>query len=345
MPTWVRWIWLTLALLAGLWLVWRLAEVVLLLALTLVMTSALMPVVERLCERGASRGAAVAACILTLFALLGLFAAVLAPVVTTQIAQIAEAIPTMGTRLVWLESAWDGWRSRVPLLPEFAAAFEWASSALGAPVEMVLGLTGRFLVFLIGAFTVLFLTFFFLRDGEELLHDVLKVVPSGRRQGATDVVARIGRRVGRYVLGQLTVMAMLGVLAAIGLTLVGLPFAATLGLIVAVLDIVPYFGPFAAAVPGLAIGFSLSWWQGFAAAAVYVVVQQIEGFILTPMVAGRAVGLHPVWIMLSLLVGASLLGVVGMVLAVPAAVTLQILLEELVVPRVATEVIEVPGGA
>lgn len=344
MPTWVRWTWLTIGALFGLWLVWRLAEVVLLLALALVLASALAPVVEKLCEHGAGRGTAVAACIFTLFALLGLFVAVVAPVVIEQANQIAAAIPSLGSRLSWLELAWDRWHLRYPLFPEFTTAFAWATSTLGGSVEFALGFTGRFLIFLIGAFTVLFLTFFILRDGERLLEDVLRLVPSGRRPGTTDVVARIGRRVGHFVLGQMTVMAIIGVLATVGLELAGVPYAATLGLVVAVLDIIPYFGPFAAAAPGIAIAFSLSWWQGLAATFVYFIVQQVEGFFLTPTIAGRAVGLHPVWIMLSLLAGASLAGVPGMVLAVPAAVTVQILLEELMGPRVTIEPIERPGG-
>ncbi len=344
MPTWVRWIWLTIAAVFGLWLVWRLAEVMLLLALSLVLTSALNPVVDRLCARGASRGVAVAACILTLFAMLALFVAVVAPLVIQQAHQIAEAIPTLSTRMTWLESAWDRWHARYPLFPEFTSAFAWVTKALGGSLEFALSFTGRFLIFLLGAFTVLFLTFFFLRDGTTLLADLLRGIPAGRRKGTTEVVARIGHRVGHYVLGQITVMGIIGVFAAIGLKLAGIPYAATLGLLVAVLDIVPYFGPFAAAAPGIAIGFSLSWWQGLAATFVYFIVQQVEGFFLTPTVAGRAVGLHPVWIMLSLLAGASLLGLPGMVLAVPAAVTVQILLEELLVPRVTIETFEVPAG-
>lgn len=344
MPTWVRWLWLTIAGLLGLWLVWQLAEIVLLLALALVLTSALLPVVERLCARGMSRGMAVGACILALFGLLALFVAVVAPVVVQQFNQIADAIPGLGARMTWLEDAWDRLHARYPLVPEFGAAFSWATGALGGSVEFALGFTSRFLILLLGAFTALFLTFFFLRDGGRLLDDLLHLVPAGRRQGTKDVVARIGGRVGMYVLGQMTVMGMIGTLAAIGLWAVDIPYAATLGLLVAVLDIVPYFGPFVAAAPGIALGFSLSWWQGASAALIYLVVQQVEGFLLTPTVTGRAVGLHPVWIMLSLLVGASLLGLPGMVLAVPAAVTVQILLEELVVPRVGTEVIEMPAG-
>lgn len=332
MPTWVRWIWLTMALLFGLVLLWRLAEVVLLLALSLVLTAGLRPVVDRLCEKGASRGTAVAICILTLFGLLALFVALVAPMLVEQAGQLAEAIPTMTKRAGWLEVAWEGWHERYPLLPEFAAVLERASKVLGGSAELALGFTGRFLIFLIGAFTVLFLTFFFLRDGGRLLADILRVFPAGRRQETLEVVTRIGHRVGHYVLGQVTVMATIGVFAAVGLALVGVPYAATLGLIVAVLDIVPYFGPFVAAAPGIVLGLSLSWWQGLAAAFVYFIVQQVEGFGLTPLIAGRAVGLHPVWIMVSLLVGGSLAGLPGMVLAVPAAVTVQILLEELLLP-------------
>jgi predicted PurR-regulated permease PerM len=341
MPTWVTWIWLTLGALFGVWLVWRLAEIVLLLAVALVLTCALLPVVDWMCSRGFSRQRAVTTSILGLFGIFALAIAVLAPVVVEQTAQIVEAIPTLPTRLHWIEGLWGTWRARFPLLPEFASAFEWASGTFAGSVNLMLGLTGRFLVFLAGAFTVLFLTFFFLRDGERLLEDVLQLAPIGRRAGTHEVVGRIGGRVGRYVLGQLTVMGLLGTMAAIGLALVGLPYAATLGLLVALLDIIPYFGPFIAAVPGLAIGFSLSWQQGLAAAFVYVAVQQIEGFVLTPTIAGRAVGLHPVWIMLSILAGGSLLGVIGAVLAVPAAVALQILLEELVVPRVTIEAVQV----
>ena len=180
------------------------------------------------------------------------------------------------------------------------------------------------------------------RDGAQLLASALTILPHDRREATGEVLARIGERVGAFALGQMAVMATVGTLSGAGLWLVGVPYAATLGLLVGVFEVIPYFGPFLGAAPGLLIAFAHSWQLGLAAAAVYFVVQQAEGLVLTPLIAGHAVGLHPVWIMIALLVGGTLLGVVGMVLAVPAAVAIQILLEELVLPRMALPRIPLP---
>lgn len=344
MPTWVRWIWITIAALGALYFVWRVAEVVLLIAFALMLACALIPVVEKLVARGIHRGPAVGLTVASLIAMLVLFSAVVAPMLVDQATQLVAAAPELGKQMHWLEGVWARWRQTSPLLPAFGDLAAMASGYFAGTFQSMLGLTGQFLVLLGAAFTVLVLTFFFLRDREALLTTTLTILPHGRRATTADVLGRIGDRVGSFVLGQMAVMATVGTLTSIGLWAVGMPYAATLGLLVGVFEMIPYFGPFLGAAPGILIAFAHSWQLGLAAMAVYFVVQQAEGLVLTPLIAGHAVGMHPVWIMISLLIGGTLLGVVGMVLAVPAAVAIQILLEELVLPKLSVEWIELPAG-
>jgi predicted PurR-regulated permease PerM len=119
--------------------------------------------------------------------------------------------------------------------------------------------------------------------------------------------------------------------------------------VVGVLDIVPVVGPFIGAFPGVLVAFGVSWQTGLWAIAVYVVVQQLEGYFTYPAVVGKVVKLHPAWIFLSFLVGSQLLGISGMVLAVPTMVVAQIVLEEWYLPWVAKcrqhPTLEVPENA
>jgi predicted PurR-regulated permease PerM len=119
-----------------------------------------------------------------------------------------------------------------------------------------------------------------------------------------------------------------GTLTTLGLWLAGVPYALLLGVVAGLLDVVPFVGPLLAAGPGVLLAFGQSWQTGAWAIAVYFTVQQVEGYGLYPWLMGQAVSLHPVWVLLALLLGGELFGVPGLALAVPAAVTLHVLLQE-----------------
>jgi predicted PurR-regulated permease PerM len=165
------------------------------------------------------------------------------------------------------------------------------------------------------------LTFYLLRDWDRLIGLSTRLIPNDRR----DTVVAFGREcdalVSRYLRGQVTVSLVLGAITGLGLWIVSFPQAGLLALIVAVFNVVPYLGLILSLIPALflalvsgSVGLSL-----VKVAAVYGVAQLLEGSVISPRIVGESVGLHPVTVLLALSLGGFFFGLVGLLVAVPAA--------------------------
>ncbi|HEX3032252.1 MAG TPA: AI-2E family transporter, partial [Bacillota bacterium] len=127
-----------------------------------------------------------------------------------------------------------------------------------------------------------------------------------------------------FIRGHLLVCGLVGGLSALGLYLIGVPFALLLGIIAGILDIIPFFGPILGAVPALALALLQSWQATIYTLLLFVIIQQVEGNIITPKILGEAVGLHPLIIIFALLAGGHLWGVTGMIIALPLAAVIRV---------------------
>jgi predicted PurR-regulated permease PerM len=142
---------------------------------------------------------------------------------------------------------------------------------------------------------------------------------------------RVAEKVSAWLAGQLLLGAIIGTTAAIGLGIMGVPYFYVLALIAGVGELIPMIGPILAAIPAIAVAFSESPALAIAVAVFFVVQQQVENHVLVPRVMSRQVGVSAVVVIVALLIGGSLLGIVGAILAVPTAAILQVLLQELFV--------------
>ncbi len=130
---------------------------------------------------------------------------------------------------------------------------------------------------------------------------------------------RAEEKVGRWLQGQMLLSLIVGLLVYVGLSLMDVQFALAFGILAMALEIVPIAGPVLSAIPAVILAFLQSPTLGLWVLIFYTVVQQLEGHVLTPLVMGRTVGLNPVVILLALLIGGSLAGIAGAILAVPIA--------------------------
>jgi len=119
------------------------------------------------------------------------------------------------------------------------------------------------------------------------------------------------------------------ILTFLGLTVLGVPYALSLAIIAGLLEIIPYIGPMLSAIPAIIIAFTVSPLTGFLVLVLYVLIQQFENHIIVPQVMRRAVGLHPVAVILALLIGFKLGGVLGAILAVPVATAISVFVGDL----------------
>jgi len=118
-------------------------------------------------------------------------------------------------------------------------------------------------------------------------------------------------------------MLIVGLLVYLGLTLLGVKYALTLALIAGILEIVPYVGPIISAIPGIILAFLQAPVLGLLVLILYIVIQQLENYVIFPQVMKKTVGLNPIVIIIAMLIGAKLAGILGIILSVPitAAIT------------------------
>lgn len=171
----------------------------------------------------------------------------------------------------------------------------------------------------------------------------LKLVPAHRRALANEALEDSGRALGLWLKGQLISMIVVGLLVGAGLWLIGVPSALALGLLAAVLEFIPLVGPIVAALPALLVALTLGPETALWTLGLYLVVQQIEGNILQPVVQQYAVDLPAVILLFSLLGCGMLFGGLGIILAAPLTVVVYVLVKRLYVKEALGTPTHVPG--
>jgi predicted PurR-regulated permease PerM len=181
----------------------------------------------------------------------------------------------------------------------------------------------------VAAFLQLFGTFFvaiyLLADLQRFQATFLKAVPMRYRADADVLWNELGTSLSRYLTGVLISLAIQGTLAYFALSLLGVPYAFLLGLWTAATGVLPYIGAYLAAIPAIGLALFISPWTAGLTALAYLVINQIEGNLLTPRIQGEAVRVHPLIVFLAVLAGGEVAGLPGAALAVPAVAVVRVL--------------------
>ena len=173
-----------------------------------------------------------------------------------------------------------------------------------------------------GVVTVVFvfvIALYLVVEQDALKKFALLVTPAEHVAYVENAVARVQRGLGRWLLGQLVLGLIVGTIIGLGLYFMGVPYALLLGILAGLMEFIPVAGPIIAAIPGVIIALAHSFVLGMIVWAFYSVVGQIESHVLIPNIMRRALGLRPLVTIIAVLIGARLGGVVGILLAVPAA--------------------------
>lgn len=229
-------------------------------------------------------------------------------------------------------AAW--WTAVAPILR--AHGVQAASSA----VNWLLGLTAS----LVGIATLLVLlpmyTFVFLWRFNDIVTAARDHLPAAYREVIVHVAKTIDGSIANFFRGRLLVCLLVGTLTGIGLSIIGVPYSVALGITTGVLNLVPFGSSVAVPLTLLAawsgaVDRGVPWaWPVGLAMAVYLIVQAVESFVLSPYIEGQSSGLHPITIVVALLIGAQLAGMLGMLLAIPLASTLKALAVEWLLPEI-----------
>ena len=180
-----------------------------------------------------------------------------------------------------------------------------------------------------GVVTILILTFYMLVESDTIFRRFVRLFPIEQRLRIATVSSDITVKVSAWLGGQLLLGAIIGTTATLGLWLLGMPYFFVLGFIAGIGELIPMVGPILSAIPALMVALTVSPSMALGVGVFFLVQQQFENHLLVPKLMERQVGVSAVTVIIALLMGGSLLGIVGALLAVPTAAVLQVIFDEL----------------
>jgi len=226
----------------------------------------------------------------------------------------------------------QGFIDRLPELVEKISPYKIGldsipTQAFSVP-NQVLKLAVGTLTGFIATFTMLVISYYMLQERPRLKKH-LKTWLGTKSSHYYHIITKLENRLGKWVIGIILLMIIVGVLSYTGFALIGLPYAVALGVIAGILEIIPNIGPVVAAIPAIIVGFSVSPTHGFAALVVAVLVQQLENNLLVPKIMQKAVGLNPIITIIALLIGYKLGGPALAIISLPITLSIQEIISHL----------------
>jgi len=329
-PRAVARVFFTVAALAGLlYVLWLVRSTVILVFTAIFLAVALGPAVDVFSRRGIPRSLSIVLVYLSITGVIFGVGLLVVPPVVNQVEGLSKDIPKYLTDLRKNKTfrKYDNKYDITKKLNEQAKKLpSKLGTAAGALKSVTVGVFGA----IVKLVTVLTMTFFFLRDGGRLFDFLLRLRPPDQQRRLRTVGHDIYRSTAGYVAGNLTISFIAGLTTYVTLTILDVPFAVPLSVLMAFLDLIPLVG---ATIGGVLIGIVTAF-NDFPTSTivwvlVFIVYQQVENNVLQPVVYRRTVNVHPLLVIVAILIGSSLLGVLGALVAIPVAAGVQIVVADL----------------
>jgi predicted PurR-regulated permease PerM len=321
---------LLVAVAVALWVVWVSRRVLIWTFVSAFLAVALAPAVDALQRRGLHRrGAAAAVVYILLIAVIAGLGALFIPTLVNQINDLVDAAPGYVRDLTHGRGPLGFLETKYHVVERVQDAVKGnGSGRIAGGATAALDVTRSVITFVAGVVTIAFMTFFMLLEGETWKDRFIALLPDKAQPRAQHMSQEIARTIGGYVTGNLLISVIAGFSATIVLLIVGVPFALALGLLVAILDLIPLAGATLGAIIVTLVALTDSLTAALIVLGFFVVYQQLENHLLQPVVYGRTVQLSPLAILISVLIGAEVAGIIGALGAIPVAGTIQIVISD-----------------
>lgn len=325
-------------------LLWQVRSLLLIVMTSVVVAAAIAPIVDTF------EGWRLPRWLATLVAYVGLIATLVGagllagPTVIQQVESLIRQVPTFveAVRGLLEAGAIRLGETQSGLISELFDPQAISRWALGSTRQLVLrsyGLTRNILGTAFSAVLVLFLSGYMVADSRTLMKGIVRLLPQPWEDRIAAQMRPVGSRMGGYIRGRLLVSSVLGIGITVGLSLLGLKdYAIGLGAIAAVTNLIPFLGPILGSIPALLVALSVGGLAPLWVLILFVVVQNLETYVLDPLLVGSSVGIHPLYQLLAVLGGAQLLGIIGALIVPPWFAGVAALIENLYLrPKLVTE--------
>lgn len=298
--------WILLSL-GGVYLLFMLSDILILVVTALLIALSVTPIVDRLEKYKVNRSLSSALILMLLFVVLILFGISVATPLIDQTSVFIEKFPAIVEAVSPIKFDMNSFNNQIAQLP-------------GKVFNIAIGtFSGIFT-----AFTTIILSFYIIQEMKKL-PEYLKFWFANKSSAYTDLSNKLQLQISLWVRGQLLLMLLVGVLSYVGYLIIGIPYALPLAFIAGILELIPNIGPTIAAVPAILVGFSLSPVHGIAALVVSLIVQQLENNLIVPKIMEKVAGLNPIVTILSIMIGFRLGGPLLAILSIPLILTFRVI--------------------
>ncbi len=315
-----------LGIILALVLLWYLKSIILLLFIVLIVVASFAPMVNWAQKYKIPRLVSTIIIFILLFGFIFLLGYLIIPPLVNQIIDLANKIPQYANRYNLSFESVKHFTLQTNLIEtiknnvgNISNNLSSASSTIFSALAAAFGGIASFII-------AIALTFYLLLSQKQITEGILSYVPQKRRELFRKVGEEILLKLGAWARGQFVLCLVIGLIIGVALKIFGMPFALMLGVLAGVTEFIPTVGPIIAAIPALAIAFTISPWKALIVLIIYIATQQLENNLLVPTIMKKAVGINPAIIIIAILIGAQLAGILGIILAVPTAAVLSIVL-------------------
>jgi predicted PurR-regulated permease PerM len=317
---------------------WQLRSLIVLLMVSIVLAASIAPIVDWAEQWRVPRWLTVVLVYLGLIAVLSGVILIIGPTAFTQIEQLIRQLPVVISNLIAVIENWvfNLNTTRPELVEQIEQFFNlqglatWvvrsSQQLLVRSYSLTTGLLG-------GTFSLilaLFISGYMLADNRTLINSLTRLLPQPWDERLSAQVAPISSRIGTYIRGRVLVSAILGVVITTSLGFLGLSdYALGLGAIAGVTNLIPFLGPILGAIPALVVAISKGWWILLWVILLFVIIQNLETYVLDPLLVGSSVGVHPLYQLLAVIGGTQVLGIIGALIVPPWVAGAAVLLENL----------------
>lgn len=336
--------WISLAAFAlAIYILWRIRQVLLLVFTATILATVLNRAVQRLQKSGVKRSVAALITIITVLGILVFFIIAIVPPLVTQSQQLMEKVPLGIERLnSWLFQ----WQEKLSISnPIFENLRDSITKLLQIPQPLKNQIFSNFFTLfsstvntILGALVILVLTIMLLASPFQYRDILIRLFPGTFRRQVDDILTRCEQKLTAWSIGLLFSMSVISLLSGIGLFALGVPLILANALLAGLLNFIPNVGPIFSVVPPMAIALLDAPWKAIAVLILYLIIQQVETNILTPLVMQKQVSLLPAATLVSQLIFTIIFGFFGLLLALPLTIILQVLVQELWIKGVLDQV-------
>ncbi|WP_042345719.1 AI-2E family transporter [Bacillus massiliigorillae] len=289
-------------------------------------TYLLHPVVEKLHKRGCPRSISILVIYLLFFGGLGFAIYKGIPVIIHELDDLMKSTPYFADKYTSLVESINQKTSNWPV--EYKGRIEEGILFFEKKVEALLANMMNYLVRLFD-YVIIFaivplIAFYFLKDWETMKRAAWYITPARIRKQSKAFLLDVEQSLGNYIRGQIIVCLIIGAISALLLWLIKVKYSLLLGIIIGITNVIPYFGPIIGAVPAIIIAAATNPNHVIWVAVIVFGLQFVEGNILSPLIVGKSLHMHPLLIMLSLFIGGEVSGVIGLIIAVPILAILKV---------------------